>query len=248
MSQVISRTAERVSTSLSATVKFKEGKDDFWKESTQTISVSRNGAGFFLQRKCQVGQLLSLIIPLPRDLRCYDNEKELYRVWGLVQHCNPVETDEVSGFYVGVAFIGKNVPAGYKDNPAQSYNICGMTEDGLWKIAETGRAFVHRKNPRFWTLLEVSLELLDAEDEDLSREKTITENISVCGAAVYSNLNLKIDDCVLFASKAHDFSALAVVRYIQNETDDRPKVHLEFINAKFPVEKIILPIEDEARN
>lgn len=248
MSQIISRTTERDSTYLPVIVKFKESKDDFWKESTRTISVSRNGAGFFLQRKCHVGQLLSLIIPLPRHLRCYDDDKELYRIWGLVQHCSSVETDEVSGFHVGVAFIGRDVPAGYKENPTQSYNISGMGDDGLWKIAETGRAFVHRKNPRFWTLLEVSLELLDVEAEDLTREQTITENISVCGAAVFSNLNLRIDDCVTFTSKEHNFSALAVVRYIQKETDDRPKVHLEFLNAKFPIEKIILPIEDEAKN
>lgn len=192
--------------------------------------------------------MLSLILPLPRDLRFYDDEKELYCVWGLVQHCNSVETGEVSGFHVGVAFIGKNVPAGYKENPAQLYKICGMSEDGLWKVAETGRAFVHRKNPRFWTLLEVSLELLDTEDEDLSREKTIPEIISVCGAAIYTNLNLKVDDYVKFTSKEHNFSALAVIRYIQNDGDNRPKVHLEFLNAKFPIEKIILPIEDEAKN
>ena len=248
MSQVEARISERATTFLSATVKFKENKDDFWKETTQTISISRNGAGFFLQRRCQVGQLLSLIIPLPRHLRCYDDDKELYRIWGLVQHCNQVITDEAASYHVGVAFIGKNAPSGYKENPAQSYKIYGMDDDGLWKIAPTAKPFVNRKNPRFWTSLDVTLELLDAEGDDFTREKTITENISVCGAAVYSNLDIEVDDCLHFTSREHDFSGLAVVRYKQKEEDERPKVHLEFVNAKFPVEKIILPIEDEHKN
>lgn len=247
MNPMVVRSSERVSTALSAIVKFKENKDDFWKETAKTLSVSRNGAGFFLERNCKVGHLLSLIIPMPQDLRCYDEDKELYRIWGIVQHCHEVETEKFSGFHVGVAFIGKNAPAGYKEDPGQSFKICGMNENGLWKVVATGRPFVKRKNPRFWTMMEVDLELLDEEGEDLSREKTMTENISICGAAVFSNLNLQVDDCIQFTSKAHDFSALAVVRDIQ-ETEHRPKVHLEFVNAKFPIEKLILHIEEEEKN
>ena len=86
------------------------------------------------------------------------------------------------------------------------------------------------------------------EKNDFKKEKTVTENISVSGAAVFSNLEIEVDDCVTFTSKAHDFSALAVVRYKNTEEHERPKIHLEFVNAKFPVEKLVLPIDEEVKN
>ena len=70
--------------------------------------MSRSGAGFYLDRKCEVGRLISLTMPMPKHLRCYDFEKELYRVWGLVQHCSPATGGADSAFHVGVAFAGKN--------------------------------------------------------------------------------------------------------------------------------------------
>src|ERR1043165_714988 len=111
----------RVSLALSAVVKAKEDKETFWKETTDLISMSRSGAGFYLNRKCDVGQLVSLMMPMPRHLRCYDADKELYRVWGLIQHCSPVSGEGHTDYHVGVAFVGKNPPASYHENPVQSY-------------------------------------------------------------------------------------------------------------------------------
>jgi hypothetical protein len=66
--------------------------------------------------------------------------------------------------------------------------------------------------------------------------------------AVFSNLNIEVDDCINFISKDHDFSALAIVRYKNTEENERPKLHLEFVNAKFPVEKLVFSVEDQAEN
>lgn len=248
MSQV-TRSSERISANLLTTVKFKGINNEVWKENTRTISFSRNGAGFLLQHKCHIGRLLSIIIPLPKHLRCYDKDKEFYRIWGLVQHCNQVVTENFSGYHIGVAFVGKDAPAGYHENPAAYYKICGMNEDGLWAVVKTGKPFIVRKYPRFWISLDVLLEPPEvAGEDDFAKEKTVTENISVSGAAVFSNLNVEPNDCVNFICKEHDFSALARVCYKNTEDDERPKIHLEFINAKFPVEKLVFSVETEVKN
>lgn len=233
------RQSRRVSISLSTLVKANESQDASWKEITDVTSVSMNGAGFHLRRECRVGQLLSLIIPMPQRLRCYDYEKQLYRVWGLVQHCSRVSgEDSADDYYVGVAFIGKDAPGGYDENPTQSYRLVGMGEDGLWKIEKAERAFVNRRHPRFWTSIDVSLGVLDEQEEVLTDEKTQTENISLSGAAVYSNLEVSVGDFIKFTSDTHNFAALAVVRNRKTEEDKPSKLHLEFVDASFPVEGI----------
>ena len=241
LSDIEKRRSDRISLSLSAVVKAKPSRDDFWKETIDLISISRSGAGFYLEKECQVGQLLSLIMPMPRHLRCYDHDKELYRVWGLVQHCSPVSGDGNAGYHVGVAFVGKKSPASYADNPLQSYRIAGMSEEGTWKIVEAQTSFVVRRHPRFWISLEVSLSALDADENIISDKSAATENISLSGAAVFSTLKVDVGDSVKFNCRKHDFSALSIVRNRKTSEYELPKLHLEFIDAEFPMEKVALP-------
>lgn len=251
------RKSKRVQKALSTVVKGRESQDEHWKEVTVIKSVSRTGAGFTLERQCQVGQLLSLMIPLPNNLRCYDEEKELYRVWGLIQHCSPISDENGSVYHVGVAFIGKHAPESYRSNPQQSYKICGMNDEGLWKIAEAERPFVHRKYPRYWASIEVSLSIYEmdtpeeiVEDEEIEfvPETTTTENISLSGALVFSNLDVNIGDCINFACNQHNFTSIAIVRNRTWDGKTMPKLHLEFISQQFPIQKISTPVEDSKEN
>src|SRR5215207_6648266 len=105
------------SMSLYAVVKAKDKKEQAWKAVADLISVSATGSSFNLPRPCDVGTLISLMIPLPPHLRCYDHDKEFYRVWGLVQLCETVTADNPSTYYIGVAFIGKNAPKSHRKNP-----------------------------------------------------------------------------------------------------------------------------------
>lgn len=240
------RQVERISTSISAVVKGKQDQGIFWKETTQLISMSRSGAGFYLDQKCEIGRLISLMSPMPRHLRSYDQERELYRVWGLVQHCSQrTDNDGAVGYHVGVAFIGKNPPSSYNKNPLQSYRIAGMNADGTWRIIEAQRDFVIRRHPRQWINLTVKLSAHDEQENLLTDENAKTENISQGGAAVFTDLKLGVGDSVNFECLDYDFSATAVVRYC-NETDYKmPRLHLEFIDADFPVQKIWLPQEKD---
>jgi hypothetical protein len=207
-----------------------------WKEQTELISVSRNGAGFCLDRLCPAGTLLSLIIRLPQRLRGYDHDLELYRVCGLVQNSHYLP--EKQRFQTGVALVGKHLPESYRNNPEQTFRIIGIGEDGLWKITETERPFVSRRFPRFSVSLDVSLAPVDEDGTPSLAIASVTENVSTRGAAVLTELNANVGDCVRFSSREPKFSVLAVVRNRKPHHETVSRLHLEFVTADFPVKEI----------
>lgn len=216
-----------------------KGKDDelkTWKEQTTLITVSRTGAGFFLQRPCEVGRLLSLMAQIPRHLRSYNRDKEYYRVWGIVQHCMP--DNETGRFQVGIAFIGREAPSAYYNKPGRCFRIVGINGDGLWKVEKLDREFIKRKNTRFVCSLDVELATGDAEPQSPPPVPSVTEDISRCGTALISSLKLNVGDSVRFTSKEPPFSSLAVVRNLKLLGTDQYRINLEFIGAEFPVRDI----------
>ncbi len=225
--------------SLYAVVKGKEKGDAQWKEAADLISVSPTGASFNLPFHCEVGTLVSLMIPLPVPMRCYDHDKEFYRVWGLVQHSAPISSDDPTNFYVGVAFIGKTPPASFKDNPKQFYRISGVDETGMWSVEEAKTPFKRRADVRFWRPVDLYLALINTKDGATGGERTIAENVSKSGAAVFTTLNVGIGDRVKFISEEYDFSGLAVVCNRQTGDDGRDRLHLRFIENTFPVETLM---------
>ncbi len=225
--------------SLHAVVKAKEKNDRHWKEVADLITVSATGSSFNLQRPCEVGTLLSLMIPLPAHMRCYDHDKEFYRVWGLVQHCAPIKADDPSNFHIGVAFIGKHVPEGYRANPMQHYHISGVDEAGMWSVSKSKTPFKKRAEARFWRPIDLYLALVDTKDGSTGGERTVTENVSRSGAAVITTLDVGIGDRVKFISEEYDFSGLAVVCNKQRGDDGRTRLHLKFVDNRFPVQALM---------
>jgi hypothetical protein len=222
-------------TSLVAIVKGREGNDQSWKEEADIVGFSTSGASFHVARSCAPGQLLSLLMPLPIHMRAYDHDKKLYKVWGIVQHCQQVSGDTGTSHYVGVAFIGKSAPESYQDNALTSYRICGMNGDGLWIAKEAEKPFINRKEPRFSYSIDVSLYVLDADQKVLVEEQAETENISENGSLVVSDLEVSVGDRVRFHSVEFEFTALAVVRNRQKSSDGKSRVSLEFVDGLFPI-------------
>lgn len=231
--------AELTSMSLHAVVKAKDKDGQQWKEVADLISVSATGSSFNLPRSCEVGTLVSLMVPLPAHMRCYDYDKEFYRVWGLVQHCESVTADDPTNFHVGVAFIGKHPPESLKTNPQQYYRISGVDKDGMWTVAESKTAFKKRSDVRFWKPVDLYLALIDTKDGSVGGERTTAENVSRSGAAVFTTLDVGIGDRVKFISAEYDFSGLAVVCNRQVGDDDRTRLHLRFVDTVFPVETVM---------
>ena len=234
-------------TSLSVVVKGRENKDEFWKEVAETVNVSRLGVSFRIQRKCDVGRIISLIMKMPKNFRRYDLDKKLYRVWGLVQYCSPISSEISDGYQIGVAFVGKHPPESYLESPLKSYRVSGMDSDGFWSIGEAKTPFVSRAHHRFRRSLSVRLAILDPEGEEITvDEQARTKNISVGGAAVFSSLEVDTGDCVRLINDKFNFSSVCVVRNRQIRQGEQPMLHLEFSDSEFPIlEMGIAPENDE---
>src|SRR5687768_3493645 len=196
--------ADLTSMSLHAVVKGREPDGRQWKEVADLISVSSTGSSFQLGRGCDVGTLISFLVPLPAHLRCYDHDREFYKVWGLVQHCELMTTEEGSFYFVGVAFTGREAPDSYDDNPEQHYRIIGVDHNGMWAVAEASRPFKKRAQVRFWTPVDLYLALVDIKSGSPAGERTTTENVSRSGAAVFSTLDVGIGDRVKFICAEFD--------------------------------------------
>ncbi len=236
---------DNVSVVLNGVVKGKEADGTAWKDIADFVSFSATGAGFYMNTAVETGQLVSLMLPLPAELRCYDHDKEYYRVWGLVQFCQKLTGENEGSHHVGVAFTGKNAPSAYNDDPTRHFRIAGMNSDGLWKIEPAKAAFKIRRDVRFWQAIECYVALVDKDKKSLSGAKSVTENVSKSGAAVFSSLDVNVGDRVKLICEPHNYSGLAIVCNRQNSKDGRMRLHLNFIDAKFPVETLKLV---EAKN
>ena len=234
-----SRISTRTLAELKTIVKVHDGKDDGWKEVTKVTTVSKNGAGFTLSRAVNVGRLLTLVMPMPGEFRAYDHDEELYPVMGLVQYCQESNIGDQRVFHVGVGFIGKSVPQSFKDDPRQSYSICGMTKSGLWQVTEADSPFKARKNSRYYIPIGVTVSLIRKDKPTNYREDAVTRNISASGASVQCSLDAEVGDRVKFGSKEHDFYAIAEVRNRKQPKDGSATLHIEFIDTEFPIEKLL---------
>lgn len=238
------RAAGRFKRSENIIVKAKLAEGEFWKEKAKLTSESRLGAGFDINKPCKTGQLVSLLLSLPVNLRAFDHDKELYRVWGLVQHCNTVNTEDFTGYHVGVAFIGKDAPPSFYENHDQSYRIAGLNDEGLWLVTEAEREFVDRKHSRFWISLKATITMSDEKDEnEMIVIKAQTENLSKSGAALFCETPANVGDHLVLSIPEFDFEAGAIVRNRQGVGNTTPKLHLEFLDNEFPVEKLEIDIE-----
>ena len=238
VTEVERKDAEIESRELLAVIKSKDADNTPWKEVAEVMSFTAGGMTFYIERECKAGRLISLMLAMPAHLRCYDHDKELYRVWGLVQFCQPLNNAGREGFYVGVAFIGKNPPDSYNEQSDQSYRIRGMDDDGLWKIDEAKSSFKPRRHLRYWNSVELYLALVDVKRDTIGGEWTTTENVSKRGAAVFTTLDVGVGDRVKFISENFDFSGLAVVCNKQLGTDGKIRLHIQFVENDFPVDRL----------
>jgi hypothetical protein len=239
------RLRERIKLALPVRVHCRESAEHDWIEMSRLIDVTPFGARFVLTRPTERGRLLHLTLPMPRQLRCFDHIEDQYRVWALICHVSTRPEFGAGGgdirFEVGVAFTGKHPPASYVKEPATLYEVEAVSaENNLWRVREVERtaAAARSEQTRLQMALSVRLEVFDVEGRVTESEQTVTENISPRGAAVWTTLKVERGRFVRLTSTETGMSVIAAVRAARTGADGIPRLHLEFIDRRWPLEGI----------
>ena len=236
------RARERLKLALPARVQVREDAETEWTEMTRLHDLTPFGVSFSLTRLVDVGRLVRLTLPMPRQLRCFDHVEDQYRVYALVRFMRvdfPAGASEPS-VKLGVAFIGKRAPDSYQLDPKRRYEVFEPEADGgLWKLLEPSPIVGQtvKKETRLNMPVEVTVELYDERWNITAREETVTENISRRGAAVYTSLRAERGSFVRLTSARYKTSAFAVVRAHRTGSDGIPRLHVEFMDQEWPLEE-----------
>lgn len=240
-----SRRIQRIALPLPTRVEVNVSPKVSWNEVTRLADISAFGAGFSLKRPVKRGRILLMTIPMPRQLRVYDFTEEQYRIWGCVRRCLPVTTGSEKKYVIGVAFIGKSPPSSYISDPAMLYDISHRDNNGFWRItpADTKSDESHlpkdiRRQTRLPIPEAISLEVMDDAGNVTGSETTVTENVSLGGASVFTSLNAEPGTFVNVLSERTNIKIISVVRGKRTGPDGIPRLHLEFIDDFFPLEGI----------
>jgi hypothetical protein len=233
------RVKDRVRLSLPVRVACREVGGGEWTEQTRFIDLTPFGASFNLTRPVEPGRLVQLTTAMPRQLRCFDHAEDQYRVWALVRWITFAQEGERARFGLGVAFTGKHPPASYLANPAARFEIESVHgERDLWhtREREEKRAFAAGRETRLTLPVEVVVQVLDERGEIAQSEQTVTENLSLHGASIFTTLEIERGKFVRLRSARYSMAVLAVVRGFRRGADNIPRLHLEFVDRAWPLE------------
>lgn len=243
-----SRRLQRISLPLPVRVEVKIDSKVTWNEITRLSDISAFGAGFTLKRPVKRGRLVQLTVPMPRQLRCYDYSEAQYKIWALVRRCIDTSRSQAEQcFAVGVAFTGKRPPAGYLEHPSRLYDVSHRESggEGFWHLQpadlnadESELPKDLRKQSRFSIPEALTLELLDENGNVTAQEFTVTENLSIGGAAAFTQHNLAAGTFLRVTSERFNVSILSIVRGQRIGADGISRIHLEFIDRLFPLQGI----------
>lgn len=240
------RRIQRYALALPTRVEVKVDKKFAWNEITRLEDISAFGAAFKLKRPVKRGRLIMISLPMPRQLRCYDYLEPQYRIWGIVRRCLSVDSTPGNQSYaVGIAFIGKNPPQAYLDDPSKLYDIADREDGGLWQLIEmvdvpdeSDLPAYLRRHTRFAIPETLLIEMLDENGDVAASELTVTENLSLGGASLFTSFNVEPGSFVRIKCERLDLSIISIVRGKSAGEDGIIRLHIEFIDHLFPLEGI----------
>ncbi len=239
------RVRKRIELALPVRVLCRESLDHEWTEMSRLVDVTPFGARLRLKRPTETGRLLQLTLPMPRPLRCFDHVEDQYRVWSLVRNVRLLDPSAEKGALVeiGVAFVGKRPPRSFEADPTRRYEIArSSSEAGLWAVKEeSGESLAEDaatdkpRETRHNIPIEVLIEVFAKDGSFSESEKTVTENISHHGAAVFTTLKLSPGRFVRISSEQYQTSVLGVVRTRRLGAHGIARLHLEFVGSGWPL-------------
>lgn len=206
-------------------------------------NLSARGATLLIARPPEPGQLLRLTLPSPVAAPA---RKQKY-LWALVWAVAPpdagrdADLPEDPRHRASVIFVGEEIPTGDREAARYAYLA---EEDGrfrLQRLLADARPPSRRRNRRESRIsipVEVTVEALDADGAATQSEQTVTENISRGGAAVWTSLPVRAQQLVRLTSPRHGVSIVALVRARRAGPDGITRLHLEFIDGQWPLERM----------
>jgi len=168
-----------------------------WEEMTESMDVSQIGVTVWMRQAVRHGQVFYLNLPLPVKLRSHGLSEASYSVYALVRRIDP---EQRGTRVVALEFIGEHPPQGYLEKPWATFR--GSNWNGIER----------RRSPRVKRQERVRLEYFDSNARLLSREETLTENVSASGMRVFAKFAPRQFDLVQISCVSRRFESLAVVR------------------------------------
>ena len=117
---------------------------------------------------------------------------------------------------------------------------------GLWVISEAEAMpdeselpKEDRRHSRYDIPVELLIEKLSRSGDVVQSENTVTENISLGGASLFTSMTLERGTFVRVSSPQYQTSIKAIVRGKRVGPDGIPRLHIEFIDQFFPLSGII---------
>lgn len=239
-----SRRVQRLALRLSLQVEVRVGRSTTWCEDTRSEDISAYGVALNLARPVKDGRVVRVSVAMPRELRLFDVGKPEYCVWGVVRRCIQAAGDTNGGsFSTGIAFIGKDPPSGFYEHPSRLYDVSKpeSPSDGFWCINNGGFGDENeelRKESRYPIPESLKIGLLDESDEIVAVEPTVTENISIGGAVVFTQFHVDIGSFLRVSSERNNWEAISIVRGRSDGPGGASRLHIEYIDNVFPIEGI----------
>ena len=235
------RRRARIPLTLPIRVLCRESVEYQWTEQSRLVDVSHLGAGFTLTRPIEVGRLIQLTIPLPRQLRCFDHLEPMYSVWSLVRHASAIpraRRQEAALFRVGVGFVGKRPPHSYEADPTLRYEPVPIRigYNSMWKLGKRPLPN-QRRETRLIIPLEVLVETFDENGNPSLQEHTVTETISSLGTCIRTKLNIGVGRILRISSQSDRVSTFAAIRSRKVAPDGIARLGLEFIGERWPLQR-----------
>lgn len=205
------------------------------------LNVTPQGATLLLANPPDPGQLLCLQLP---GARGNPQGMKMYALaWAVAGTGETEETEEEAHRHsVSVIFVDE-APGGGRTEALISYDYL-IDEEGRLRLQRQqaeklrrGRDQLRRES-RLSVPVEVLLEALRPDGTTLMREQTVTENISRSGASVWTSLMIGAKQPVRLTSERYGVSLDAVVRARRIGEDGIARLHIEFTDSQWPLEKI----------
>lgn len=207
------RRQERMSLSLPVRVQGQYPDGETWEDMTSTSDASMGGASVKLARTVLRGQAVFLSLPLPKRYRTFDLTAQTYRVYAVVCSVKP-------GGELGVRFLGKNPPGGYRRNDA------GLFLSPPISPPTTDRRAAPRKDGVFFFVLKPN------DDRGPRRvETTVADNLGPGGARMMTTQLFAHGEVVEVQEAGGSFTTRASVRNAYVGEDSVWRLNLMFLET-----------------